>query len=66
MSSHILGGKGHTPAQDGSQTVFKAHIGVDKFFFFVDQYQQADEPVKAATDEKNECQPGQRATHKIV
>jgi hypothetical protein len=58
MSSHIFGGKGRTPVENGTQAVFQAHVRVDKFFFFMDQYQQTDEPVKAAADEKNKCQPG--------
>ena len=48
MFSHIFGGKWRAPTNNRAQTVFPAHIGVDKFFFLMDQYDQADQPVQAA------------------
>jgi hypothetical protein len=66
MLFHIYGGKRCAPAQNGTQAVFQAHVRVKEFFFFMDQHHQTDEPVEAAADEKDECEPGERATHKIV
>jgi hypothetical protein len=57
MSAHILSGKGRAPTNNRAQTVFPAHIGVDKFFFLMDQYHQGDQPVQASADKNDKGQP---------
>jgi hypothetical protein len=52
--------------KNGAQTVFEAHIGVNKFFFSMDQYKQVDEPEKAAAEKNDKGHPGQRTAHKTV
>jgi hypothetical protein len=66
MSSHILGGKRRTPVKDGTQTILQAEIRIDKSLFFMDQNEQIDQSVKAATDKNNKRRPRQRAAHKII
>jgi hypothetical protein len=57
MPAHIFSGKWRAPTKNRAQTVFPAHIGVNKFFFFMDQHDQVDQPVQAAADKNDKGQP---------
>ena len=66
MSSHILRGKRRDPMQDGAQAILQTHVGENKFLFLVDQHDQTQQSVKAATDKNDESNPQQRTTYKSI
>jgi len=63
--SHICTRKWNYPVEKGTQSVFQTHVRVNDLSF-LGPVKKRDDPVDAATNKHNECNPDHRAFYKVI